>query len=253
MDLKLNSKVNQIDIIQKINSIFKMPVVFLIDSIEKNELEKINKLLPYSLLKKPFKSSDLIFTLKASLYIHEMTVKVKESEEQLYAILSALVTILIGVSVNDEITLWNNIAEITFGIPASIAIGNLLIQCGINWDWERIYEGIAHSIADDKPVKLDDLPFINADKKDGFLDIRVNPIKDKQSKLNGFLITGEDITKRKQLEQQLSQAQKLESIGRLSAGIAHEINTPTQYLTDNIYFLKDSFSNLLEIQKHSLI
>ena len=54
----------------------------------------------------------------------------------------------------------------------------------------------------------------------------------------------QDITERKILHQQLLQAQKLESVGQLAAGIAHEINTPTQYIGDNIRFLKDSFQDL---------
>jgi PAS domain S-box-containing protein len=54
----------------------------------------------------------------------------------------------------------------------------------------------------------------------------------------------EDITERNLLRGQLLQAQKLESVGQLAAGIAHEINTPTQYIGDNVRFLKDSFSDL---------
>jgi PAS domain S-box-containing protein len=46
------------------------------------------------------------------------------------------------------------------------------------------------------------------------------------------------------IEVQLRQALKLESIGQLAAGIAHEINTPTQYIGDNIQFLRDSFQGL---------
>lgn len=54
-----------------------------------------------------------------------------------------------------------------------------------------------------------------------------------------------DITERKQLEQQLRHAQKLESVGQLAAGIAHEINTPLQYVGDNTRFLRDAFADLL--------
>ena len=54
----------------------------------------------------------------------------------------------------------------------------------------------------------------------------------------------EDVTERKALQEQLLQAQKLESVGQLAAGIAHEINTPTQYIGDNVRFLKDAFQDL---------
>jgi PAS domain S-box-containing protein len=54
----------------------------------------------------------------------------------------------------------------------------------------------------------------------------------------------EDITERNLLREQLLQAQKLESVGQLAAGIAHEINTPTQYIGDNVRFLKDAFGDL---------
>jgi len=54
----------------------------------------------------------------------------------------------------------------------------------------------------------------------------------------------EDISERHQLRVQLLQAQKLESVGQLAAGIAHEINTPTQYIGDNVRFLKDAFRDL---------
>jgi len=57
----------------------------------------------------------------------------------------------------------------------------------------------------------------------------------------------EDITERNLLRQQLFQAQKLESVGQLAAGIAHEINTPTQYIGDNVRFLKDAFQDLASL------
>jgi len=50
-----------------------------------------------------------------------------------------------------------------------------------------------------------------------------------------------DITDRKQLEAELGQARKLEAVGQLAAGIAHEINTPTQYVGDGVHFLKEAF------------
>ncbi len=56
-----------------------------------------------------------------------------------------------------------------------------------------------------------------------------------------------DLTRRKQLETQLAHAQKMESVGQLAAGIAHEINTPIQYVGDNTRFLKSAFDGIEQI------
>ena len=53
-----------------------------------------------------------------------------------------------------------------------------------------------------------------------------------------------DITERKNLEQQLLLARKLESIGQLAAGVAHEINTPLQYIENNLAFFQKSCHDL---------
>jgi signal transduction histidine kinase len=51
-------------------------------------------------------------------------------------------------------------------------------------------------------------------------------------------------------QQQLLQARKLEAVGQLAAGIAHEINTPMQYIGDNIRFLRHSCPNLFELMRN---
>jgi len=52
------------------------------------------------------------------------------------------------------------------------------------------------------------------------------------------------LLEKQQIEQDLAQAERLRTIGQLAAGIAHEINTPTQYLGDNARFLKDAFHDI---------
>jgi PAS domain S-box-containing protein len=63
----------------------------------------------------------------------------------------------------------------------------------------------------------------------------------------GLLILVKDETEKHQMDSQLRSAQKMEAIGQLAAGIAHEINTPIQYVGDNTGFMKDSWRDVAEL------
>ncbi len=80
--------------------------------------------------------------------------------------------------------------------------------------------------------------------KEIWTNVTFSTIKDNNGKITNYLAVIEDITERMQIENQLAISQKLESIGQLAAGIAHEINTPMQYIGDNTLFVKESIDNL---------
>ncbi|WP_321404457.1 transporter substrate-binding protein [Maridesulfovibrio sp.] len=77
-------------------------------------------------------------------------------------------------------------------------------------------------------------------------DTIIAPVRNDNGKIVNFVSVARDISQQLVIEAQLRQAQKLESIGELAAGIAHEINTPTQYVTTNVKFLEDSYPEILE-------
>jgi len=55
-----------------------------------------------------------------------------------------------------------------------------------------------------------------------------------------------EMIQRQELETQLVHAQKMEAVGQLASGIAHEINSPSQFANDNILFLKDAVSGFIK-------
>ena len=68
--------------------------------------------------------------------------------------------------------------------------------------------------------------------------VSVSPLRDNNGGIMGVLGIARDITDKKQLEQQVLNAEKLASIGKLSAGVAHEINNPLGGILNCLYNLR---------------
>jgi PAS domain S-box-containing protein len=118
---------------------------------------------------------------------------------------------------------------------------------------------VAHAgpaFANEQQIIRSGQPIVDREERETWADGRVSwvsttklPLYDAAGKPIGTFGVSRDITARKEaeaerreMETQLQLAQKMESIGRLAAGVAHEINTPTQFITDNTHFLADAFA-----------
>ena len=88
-----------------------------------------------------------------------------------------------------------------------------------------------------------------SENKKLWLSISVREIRKEDGKIIRYEGMSEDVTERNILRDKLLRAQKLESVGQLAAGIAHEINTPAQFIGDNVRFLKDTFADLSRLLK----
>jgi len=185
-----------------------------------------------------------------------MARKVAEEErerigKELVLILDSTSEGIYGVNRKGSITFINQSAARTFGFSREEAVG------------KNSHALFHQTRADGTPYPESDCPLSNLlhtgkshstdldyfCKMDGShvaVSYSATPMFE-DAQVSGAVVSFTDISEKRQMEVELRHAQKLEAVGGLAAGIAHEINTPIQFIGDNTRFLQDSFRDGLEM------
>lgn len=171
-----------------------------------------------------------------------------ESEKRTREILDSANEAFFSCNFTGHIIDWSKQSQKLFGYSKDQIIGRTLTQTILpNTELhDATHGGLRQILTATESGQRFELTARHADGKQFPVELSISPMHTS----DGFVFNAfiHDITARKALQTQLSHAQKLESIGELAAGIAHEINTPTQYVGDNTRFLKDAFAELDQVQ-----
>jgi PAS domain S-box-containing protein len=162
------------------------------------------------------------FILSATIDITEQK-KIEETMRSLITAIEQAGETIVITDLDGTIQYCNPAFEKTSGYSKEEAVGQntKLLKSGKHGKdfykrmWGTITEG-----------KVWSGPMTNR-KKDGSLyqeDATISPIRDVAGKISGFVAIKRDVTQQLQLEGQLRQAQKMESVGRLAGGVAHDFN-----------------------------
>ena len=160
-----------------------------------------------------------------------------EASFWLAAIVESSDDAIVSKDLNGVVTSWNKGAERIFGYTAEEIIGQpitLIIPLELLSDETLILSKIRAG------ERVDHFQSVRLTKSGERIDVSltVSPIKDEQGKVIGAAKIARDITQQRKMEAALHTSEKLASVGRLAATIAHEINNPLEAITNFIYLAK---------------
>lgn len=173
---------------------------------------------------------------------------------------------------NEMMLRWVNGAVITVDREGMVLSANQVALTTLGWEMDdfidrQIHETIHHSQDDGSEYPWDFCPVfaaiedgsshhVDGDvfwKKDGSsfsADYIVCPTRDDENQITGAVLTFRNLTEQRIKESKRIHSMKLIAIGELSSGIAHEINTPIQFIGNNVSFLNESFQDLFDLVKN---
>lgn len=191
------------------------------------------------------------FIGKTSLLLKDKMTSLEQRTLQLNTILETAASAIITIDKSGAILSFNRAAEQIFGYRLVEIIGTNVSRL-MPMDIAAHHDGYLRRYIDtQQETFIGKRNEVNAQRKNGEIFpvlLRINPMKiDDDLFFSGVI---DDISETKSLQAQLIQAQKLEAIGQLASGVAHEINTPMQYIGDNLSALTSNFNDLIAFQSH---
>lgn len=168
-------------------------------------------------------------------------------KEELSVTLKSLIEGVITTNLGGQIILMNKAVEEILEVE-SFDLYGLYIFSVLPFNMEDVSNADTGFYFNDykkfKALEIKQLTITTRSNKKKVISVKSSEIRDTNGKIKGFIYVISDDTEKTKIETQLSLSQKMESIGLLAAGIAHEINTPMQYIGDNALFLQDSLKSI---------
>ncbi|HEX4349435.1 MAG TPA: PAS domain S-box protein, partial [Verrucomicrobiae bacterium] len=147
----------------------------------------------------------------------------EEQLRQLAVIVESSEDAIIAHNLADVVTSWNRGAQAVFGYPAGEIIGKSVLQL-YPPEMKNEEADLRARIFRGESIEHFQTERMRKDGKRIRISATVSPLRDNHGNIVGAATIARDITRQQMLEEQLRQAQKMEAIGQLAGGVAHDFN-----------------------------
>ncbi len=162
-------------------------------------------------------------------------------------LLGSIRSILVTLDGHNRVRRFNASAETAFGLTAGAVAGRDFFELDLGWEGPAVRQALEASRRTGAPARVDEVRCRTAAGEERLLGLTVNPVAPAGDEAPGALILGQDLGEIKARELKAIHERRMQAIGQLAAGIAHEINTPVQYVGYNAGFLDEAFTELLAL------
>ncbi len=241
MDIMLKGQMDGVEAAEIIRNQYELPVIYLTAHSDEATLTRAKISQPFGYLIKPFDERGLHTTIEMALYRHEMEKKLKQSEQWLSTVLTGIGDAVIATDASLLVKFINPVAATIIDIDENDALGkNINSIFNLQSDDLGELNKRIISVLDTGKVETfpSDIYIYNNNGDQVPVDCSVSPIRDDKGNINGIVLVFRDITEKIKLEKQLTQAQKMESIGMMAGGVAHDFNNILAAILGYASFIK---------------
>ncbi|MFO0751454.1 MAG: response regulator [Myxococcota bacterium] len=242
MDVGLRGPMDGVEVASRMRDGARVPVVFMTSHADEATLARVKAVDPYGFLVKPFDQRALRTTIEVALRRHRLETELAERERWFATTLDSIGDAVIATDRDGRVTFMNPRAQSLIGWPLAEARGRRSAE--VLWLFDRHGEPVsdptqrtpASGGGGAEPANGRELVVVTRSGARVVVEDLTRPIVDGRGANLGTVIALRDVTERKRLEERLTRAERLASIGTLAAGVAHEINNPLTAVIGNLDF-----------------
>ena len=228
MDIRLPGKMDGVEAADIIRKRFQLPVVYLTAHADEATVDRARLTESFGYILKPFDGRELRTVIEIAIYKHEAEKKLRASERRFATTLASIGDGVIATDQLGKVTFLNAVAENLTGwkseeaqgiaLPTVFRICNEETRKTVVNPVERVLEsGMVVGLANHTIL-------IRRDGHETPIDDCAAPIHDDHGKTTGAVLVFRDISESRRIEEQLRQSQKMEALGQLAGGVAHDFN-----------------------------